>query len=396
MKKVSLGIAALFLNLFASFAQAPSDSAQYKNHKISFEEANLVSSYYHQEGVNAAVTGGIGSEKLTDISNIIDLKVFRYDKRFRKHSFDLAFGVDHYTSASSDMIDLRANSSASSADTRVYPSINWTVENSRKGTIVGAGAAISREFDYISYNGNVNFTLKTKDRSGEFSATLHAFLDQVSIITPVELRTGAGRGDDYPTKARNTFDFSYSYSQIINQRLQIMLLGDVVAQSGYLSLPFHRVYTSDGIVHQEFLPSNRLKIPIGIRANYFLGDRFVFRAYYRFYKDSWGLGAHTASLEIPVKITPFISLSPFYRYYQQSAVKYFAPFEMHNASEAYFTSNYDLSKFTSNFYGMGIRLSPPKGILGNPHLSMLEIRYGHYTKNINMVSNIVSLNLKFK
>ena len=43
-----------------------------KSRKLKIEEINLVSSYYTQNGSNAAVTGGIGSEKLTDIANVFD------------------------------------------------------------------------------------------------------------------------------------------------------------------------------------------------------------------------------------------------------------------------------------------------------------------------------------
>lgn len=175
-----------------------------------------------------------------------------------------------------------------------------------------------------------------------------------------------------------------------------MLLTDVVHQQGFLSLPFYRVYFQDGSVHQERLPDSRLKIPIGFRANYFLGDRFVIRTYYRFYKDDWGISSHTINLEVPVKITPFLSISPFYRYYTQSAVDYFAPYAAHAASDEFYTSNYDLSKFNSNFLGAGVRIMPPRGVLGIQRLNMLELRYGHYSKNINMSANIVSLNLKFK
>lgn len=39
---------------------------------------------------------------------------------------------------------------------------------------------------------------------------------------------------------------------------------------------------------------------------------------------------------------------------------------------------------------------PPKGVFGQKHFSMIEIRYGHYTKNINMNADIISMNLKFK
>src|SRR4029079_7941428 len=132
------------------------------------EEANLVSSYYRQDANNAATTGGIGSEKLTDLSNTIDVKFSLYDRHFRKHSITGEIGIDHYTSASSDKIDPSTLSSASHADTRIYPSIEWTMENSDKGTTIGAGVSYSTEYDYQSFGANFSFSKKTKNKNGEF------------------------------------------------------------------------------------------------------------------------------------------------------------------------------------------------------------------------------------
>lgn len=395
MKRIFFTAAAI-LTILRANAQEAKDSTGYESRKLKVEEINLVSSYYHQNGENAAVTGGIGSQKLTDIANVFDVRLFKYDRKNRKHTFDIEIGLDNYTSASSDRIDLKANSSASHADTRIYPSLTWTVENEKKGTTFGIGVSASKEFDYLSLGANVSFAKKTRNRNGEFSAKFQTYLDRVKIIAPVELRPGGEDDKDYPSANRNTYAGSLSYSQIINQRLQVTLLADLVSQSGYLSMPFYRVYFTDGSVHQEKLPDSRLKIPIGFRANYFLGDRFIIRTYYRFYTDDWGLTSHTANIEVPVKITPFVSVSPFYRYYTQSAVKYFAPYQQHTGGDQYYTSNYDLSKFSSNFVGAGVRLAPPRGVFGLQHFNMIELRYGHYVKNINMSSNIVSVNLKFK
>lgn len=396
MKKILLTAAAICSLIYAR-AQTPADSTGFTSRKLKLEEINLVSSYYTQDGNNAAVTGGIGSEKLTDIANVIDVKLMKYDKKFRKHSFDMEIGVDHYTSASSDKIDLKANSSASSADTRFYPTINWSMENEKKGTTLGAGVSSSTEFDYQSYGANINFAKKTNNRNGEFTAKFQTYLDQVKLVQPIELRTNTnGRGNNYGTAARNTFVGSLSYSQIINKSFQVMFLADVAQQQGYLSLPFHRVYFNDGTVHQENLPSSRLKLPLGFRGNYFLGDKFIIKTYYRFYTDDWGLTSHTANIEMPIKITPFVSVSPFYRYYTQTAAKYFSPYETHTASEQYYTSNFDVSKFNSNFFGAGIRFAPATGVFGIQHFSMLELRYGHYTRTTGLNSDIISLNIKFK
>ena len=398
MKKLYLSVIGMYIGILAAFSQRQDpDSSTYRSRKLNFEEANLVSSYYTQDGNNSAVTGGIGSEKLTHISNVIDLKLGLYDRRNRKHSFTGEIGIDHYTSASSDKIDPKTISSASHADTRFYPSFGWTMENEKKGITVGAGISYSSEFDYQSFGVNVNFAQKTRNKNGELAAKLQAYIDQVSLIYPVELRNGSSReGDDYATTGRNTFSGGASWSQIINKNLQVLLEGEVVYQQGYLGLPFHRVFFDDNSVHVENLPSTRLKIPLGLRANYFIGDKFILRTWYRNYRDNWGINSNAVQVETVFKLNPFLSITPFYRFYQQSAANYFAPYQVHTAADEFYTSNYDLSKFNSNFFGAGFRISPPEGVFKLNHLNSLELRYGHYLKTTGMNANIISINLRFK
>lgn len=61
----------------------------------------------------------------------------------------------------------------------------------------------------------------------------------------------------------------------------------------------------------------------GMRMNYFLGNRFILKSYYRYFMDNWGVRTHTVSLEAPLKITSFVSVSPFYRCYKQTAADFF-------------------------------------------------------------------------
>jgi hypothetical protein len=333
MRKICLTIVGLYLGLLSAFSQnARQDSSGYRNRTLKVEEVNLVSGYYHQEGDHAAVTGGIGSQQLTNIATSIDVRLSRYDKKDRKHSLLFDVGVDHYTSASSDKIDPNTISSASMSDNRIYPSASWSVENEAKGTTLGAGLSFSSEYDYTSFGGNLSFAKKTKDRSGEFSIKAQLYLDDVSLLRPVELRNSnpvPGDEDNNGHASRNSYSASLSYSQIINQRLQVMFLLDVAYQEGYLGLPFYRVYFKDNSVHIEHLPDTRFKIPIGFRANYFMGDKLIIRGFYRYYQDDWGLKAHTFDIETPVKLTPFFSITPFYRFYTQQAVDHFAPYQVH-------------------------------------------------------------------
>lgn len=399
MKKLNLAILAMFAGILFANAQAPADTSTYKNRKLQLEEVNIVSSYYHQDGDHAAVTGGIGTQNLTDLSNSIQVTLSKYDTHDRKHTWNVELGIDHYTSASSDKIDPKTISSASSADTRFYPSVSWEMEN-KQGTTFGAGVSFSHEFDYQSIGANLLFAQKTHNKMGEFSLKLQTYQDNLKLIYPIELRTdgntGYGEHEDYATAGRKTYSGGVSWSQIVNTRFQLMFLADVIYQSGYLGLPFHRVYFNDNSVHVEKLPDSRLKIPLGIRANYFLGDRVVLRGYYRYYHDNWNITAHTASLETSVKLSPFYSLTPFYRYNHQVGTKYFAAYQAHTSADEYYTSNYDLSGFDSHFFGAGIRMIPPHGVFGIQHFNMLELRYGHYNQSNGLQANIISLNLKFK
>ncbi|WP_026898141.1 DUF3570 domain-containing protein [Daejeonella oryzae] len=394
MKKIYLGVAFLYLSVLGAFAQTDStENSLYKNRKLKVEEANFVSSYYHQEGNNSAVTGGIGTEKLSDFANSFDVTLTRFDKTNRLHTFDFEFGVDHYTSASSDKIDPTTISSASAADTRIYPSVNWSVKDDIKHYSFGAGASYSQEYDYSSIGGNINFSKFSKDNNRELGIKLMAFLDSWKVIYPIELRGNLGNGGYKP---RNSFNASFSLSQIINTRLQMSMLLDLAYQQGQLGTLYQRVYFRDNSVHAEKLPESRFKIPLGLRLNYFAGDRFIIRSLYRFYTDDWGINAHSIEMEAPYKITPFFSLSPFYRYYTQTSADQFAGFQQHTSQHNFYSSDYDLSKFTSQYAGLNLRFTSTDGILGMKKFNTFELRYGHYNRSNGLNSNNITLALKFK
>jgi Protein of unknown function (DUF3570) len=401
MKKLSLSVIGLYLGILSAFAQN-TDSSAYKNRTLKVDEVNFVSGYYHQDGNHSAVTGGIGTENLTDFANTIDLKLSKYDSKWRKHTFSLGMGVDHYTSASSDKIDPYTVSSASMSDTRFYPSFGWSMQNEQKGTTIGLNTSFSKEFDYTSFGIGASFTKTSKDNNREFSAKLQAYLDKWKVIYPIELippgyGTGAEHGGDrLDYQPRNSYSASLTYTQVVNQRLQLVLVAEPTYQKGLLATKYQRVYFTDGSEQVENLPDSRMKVPLGIRANYFIGDRLILRSFYRYYQDNWGLKAHTLELELPVKVSPFFSVSPFYRFYAQNAIDYFAPYGAHNPTETYFTSDYDLSKFTSQFYGAGFRVVPQHGVFGIQHWNSVEIRFGHYVRSNDLVANQVSLHLQFK
>lgn len=399
MKKICLVVIGLYAGLLAAFSQQP-DSSVYKKRKLTLDEINIVSSYYSQDGNNSAVTGGIGTEELKDYSIYTEVKMYKYDDRNRKRNWNFNLGVDYYTSASSDKINPATISSASSEDLRIYPAAEYSIENEAKKRKLNFDASFSIESDYISVGLGAGFSKVSKDNNREFTLKAKCYADQVKIILPYELRTpetggldGYSNEHDYPWKARTTGSLLLSVSQVVNKNMQLLFIIDAAYQNGFLSMPFHRIYFDGGTEATELLPSSRLKLPVGIRMNYFVGNKMILRSFYRFYYDTWGLSAHTADIEAVYKFGPFFSVSPFYRFYIQNGINYFAPYLQHTDTEKYYSSNYDLSPFKSHFWGAGLKITPLKKVAG---ISQFELRYGHYSRSNRLNADVISLLLKLK
>ena len=416
MKKICLTVAGLYFWLLSAFSQSYNiDTSSYKNQKLKLDEVNLVSGYFNQDGNHSAVTGGIGTQKLNDVSNVIELQFVKQNPLNNKYILNFEVGFDHHTAASQAYI----NSSGASRPygNRFYPSVNWQVEKAN-GFNFGVGTSLSSEVNYHSFGLDFSLGKTSKNKNTDINFKGQAYFDKVVLIEPSEFvpkpventpstyTTASGNVISYgegehrkvhiPRTPRNTFSGSLTFSQVVNKNLQFSLIAEGVAQNGYLGLPFHRVYFTDGSEKIENLPSTRFKLPLGIRLNYFLGDKVIFRSYYRYYTDDWGIKAHTASLEVPYKISSFVSISPFYRYYIQTASTYFAPYAQHQASDPYYTSNYNLSAFTSQFFGVNVRITPEKGVFHIPFFNMVELRYGHYTQTTGLQANNIGINFRFK
>ena len=85
MKKRLITAACLaFLFTHQSKAQNDSISSNYKKQKLKIEEINFITSYYTQDGKNSAVTGGEGTEKLTDIATNFEVILSKKDKKNNK------------------------------------------------------------------------------------------------------------------------------------------------------------------------------------------------------------------------------------------------------------------------------------------------------------------------
>lgn len=372
-------------------------------------EVDILGSYYQQNGNHSAVEGGLGDQHLTDVAPTILLNV-PLDSTTRLAA---NVGIDYYASASSDKID-QVMSSPSASDVRYHADFGLSRVLANKLTTLGAGAGVSKEYDYLSFNLVGSWVRASADGNRQLSVSGQAFLDKITLITPAELRVGGTRNRNYGSDNRQSFTLSLVYAQVLSKRLQASVSVEPVAQRGLLSTPFQRVYFYDsnpalgtpgalGTALAEVLPRLRYKYPASLRLTYYATDLVQLRGFYRFYNDNFGIRAHTFELEAPVKVTPFLTLYPFYRYHTQTAADYFAPYLAHSVTDEYYTSDYDLSAFSANKVGVGLRYAPLYGLgrfktpfgSGVTKFKSLDLRYGYYHQSTGLTANVVSFDLSF-
>jgi hypothetical protein len=479
---MKIKILSLFILITATaFSQENSKEPVFKKRVLESTEVDFLASYYNQDGSRSAVSGGIGSEKLTDVaSNIVVAMPLNDDDVL---TIDL--GISAYSSASSSNINpfnstgasgaggddddriaggqkaaatgpygtpWQASSGASKSDQLVSVVANYSHSSDSRNFIWNTDVSFSNEYDYTSVGFGGGIASLFNEKNTELSLKVNAYLDQWRPIYPTELHEYSKYGSNFLNQGyfsgvsvldqngqsttnylpsafqtvnavnRNSFSASVGFSQVLTKKLQVSVFFDVLQQQGLLSSPYHRIYfadkanfyigqpeyisnyesTSNAGVYKladdiERLPDSRFKLPVGARLNYYINERFILRTYYRFYSDNWDIQSHTASIELPVKLSDKFTVFPMYRYYTQTASKYYAPYETHLSTEKFYTSDADLATFDANQYGFGVNYTDifTAGKIWKFGLKNIDFRFNHYKRSDNLNANIATIAFKF-
>ena len=366
----------LFLLLGISvFSQEAADSIQFKKRVLESTEVDFLLSYYKQDGSKSAVSGGIGSEELTDIaSNIVVAMPLNDDAVL---TVDL--GISAYSSASSSNINpfnatgasgggdddddgdddrksigkriaattepfgtpWQASSGASKSDQLTAVTVNYAHSSDSRNFIWNADVSFSNEYDYTSVGFGGGIAHLFNDKNSEISLKANAYLDQWRPIYPTELheyskygsdflnqgyfagvtvwnQNGQATGDYLPSAFetvasvnRNSYSASVGFSQVLSKKLQVSVFFDVLQQQGLLSTPYHRIYFAD-------------------KANYYIGQPEYIPNYesesnvgvYKLADDIERLPDSRFKLPIGARLNYYINerfvLRTYYRYYSDN------------------------------------------------------------------------------
>ncbi|MAQ74798.1 MAG: hypothetical protein CL613_00530 [Aquimarina sp.] len=434
MKKILITLVCLLG--YISYVQAQDSTAVYKKRVLETTEIDFLASYYTQDGNNAAVSGGIGTEELTDINPTIVVSIPLNDDDV----LTIDTSVSAYSSASSSNVGpfdgnqpadpFVESSGASSSDVWVNGTVSYSHSSDDRNNIWTGKLSVSSEYDYFSLGFGGSYSRLFNEKNTEIGISGNVYIDTWNAIYPTELRPfvpgGPGLGatiftqntitgnaaynpsfTEFDSEGRNSYAIGLTFSQILSKRLQGSLAADIVLQDGLLSTPFQRVYFSDvpdSFIENfqladdiERLPDSRLKIALGGRLNYYINETFVLRTFYRYYTDDWGINSHTASIELPIKITDQFTLYPSYRFYNQTAADYFAAYEQHLSTDEYYTSDYDLSEYAANQYGFGITYTDifTKFHIFKFGLKSIDLKFNQYERDSGLKASMFAFGFKF-
>ncbi len=394
MKRKYLIIGTLALSHFIVKAQVSPDSLSETVHKTEIE---LVYSHYIQNGNKSAVTGGIGTEKLTVYGP--DLTVRKTDG---KNSVAFNAGADIITSASTDNIDY-VMSSASRTDERIYANTTYGHNFEKQNLELSGGLGISIESDYFSVGSKLGLIKEDKVKMRSYSVQLKMFNDDlrwgrlnpdyyrpVRLVYPVELRYR----EWYDEYRRNSVNLKLGFTQAINKRNVIGIFPEIACQAGLLATPFHRIYFTDGTEAVEQLPQIRWKGALALRLNSFAGGKFILRNIVNGYADNFGILAFSVENETAIKLRYDLILLPNARFYSQSCSRYFAAYGLHSSDEKFYTSDYDLSEMQTYNAGIGLKYFPYKYSKKRMIFNGMIFRYNFMHTSYGLNAHIFSLVLQ--
>jgi len=208
------------LTVFSQKADKES-TGTYKKRVLANTEINLLTSFYGQDGNNAAVTGGIGTEKLNDFATTItvsiplnDDDVLNIDATISAYTSASSSNLNPFTGASEsgasqtsddeeddDKKSLKKastkditgspwveSSGASRSDVWLNGIVGYSHSSDNRNGIFNAHLSIANEFDYTSFGGGMGYNQLFNEKNTEIGIKGSAFLDYWRPQYPTEIK----------------------------------------------------------------------------------------------------------------------------------------------------------------------------------------------------------------
>ncbi|MBK6350281.1 MAG: DUF3570 domain-containing protein [Proteobacteria bacterium] len=154
-------------------------------------------------------------------------------------------------------------------------------------------------------------------------------------------------------------NYRFGLQLIATPRLLTGLNYEVITDEGFLNNPYRSVrYLDDtsarGFSFQpELYPRTRTSNAVAINARYFLPHRASVHGEYRYFTDTWGIDANTASIGYTHPWGKRWIFEAGYRWYDQSAADFYSDLFPRADAQNFLARDKELSTFTSHMFSLG-------------------------------------------
>jgi hypothetical protein len=233
---------------------------------------------------------------------------------------------------------------------------------SEKRTEMSVGA------DYLYDSTIFSAGYKNSDESDYTANSAYFGISQDLFGALTNISMGYSRGwDDVGRNGDSAFSedverhgYRLGISQIVTRNLLLGMTLETITDEGFLNNPYRSVRYLDsesekGYSYQsEIYPKTRTSTAVSVRGRYRLPYRAAVHTEYRYFDDTWGVGAHTAELGYTQPVWGRWMLDLSYRFYTQTAADFYSDLFSRENAQNYMARDKELSDFDSYTLGVGL------------------------------------------
>ncbi len=234
-----------------------------------------------------------------------------------------------------DPVQVMSGATIEDERTDILAKYNYNLDNG--GFSVAGG--ISTERDYFSGNGSFGASFDFNDNNTTITTGLGFSFD---TLEPTE-------SDIFTTRPEKETKQSYSMAigatQILTRTSMIQTGLTFKVHRGFLSDPY-KLVSAGGLNAADSRPDEKKQIGILTRyRHHFEEANGSLHADYNFYRDNWGIFAHTVEIGWHQTLFDFVRVIPSGRYYTQTAADFYKPFFLGIPEDGHMSSDYRLSPY---------------------------------------------------
>jgi hypothetical protein len=290
----------------------------------------------------------------------------------------LAFSAGYYEDMiSSASIDVKLSASPYH-ETRKQENVG--VQYLHGKTTYSMGYIHSKEPDYIA---NTTYYSISQDMFGDLTTVTLGYRrawDQ--IFRDIKQPDGEIVNDPTFHQRADHRGYSLGISQILTRNLIANFNYDLLTDQGYLANPYRKIrYLSPGVgegftLADQVYPNTRTSNAAGIEMKYYLPWRAALTGQYRFFRDTWGVVAHTVGVDYTWPWRQWI-FDGTVRWYTQTHADFYSDLFPYANYQNFMARDRELASFTDWTIGAGA--SYQFNVPGAPWISRstANVRYDH-------------------